>query len=378
MAYPDHIILIGRFPPPPDGQSMATQRLGDYLDERSTVHRINTMIPAGASAWSKMQHYRAAGRTLAGLLERYPMAPILWTSISPEPAGHFRDVLTIFPHLKDRRAIAVSHWGKFASVFEHSLTARSARKWLPRLDRIVFTAPSLSEACAAWLSPETRCVIPNTLDAALIPEAAHVTERIAAGRGTPIKVLFLSNMIREKGWEDVLEAAARLKKDGMPLEWIFAGGWPKPSDRPLFDAAVARLGLTDSVRYEGLVQDRSQIAALHLEADLFVLPSWLREAQPLSIMEAMAAGTPCIVAQDGGMPAMIGGAADANDGTGAPAGRTVPARDPGALADAVATLIEPAAWQQSAHSARRQFEERFSPAVVNTQWDNLIEEVTQA
>lgn len=374
MTYPDHIILIGRFPPPPDGQSMATKRLGDYLDERSAVHRINTMIPARASAWSKMQHYRAAGRTLAGLLERYPMAPILWTSISPEPAGHFRDVLTIFPHLKDRRVIAVSHWGKFASVFEHALTTRSARRWLPRLDRIVFTAPSLSEACARWLPAEKRCVIPNTLDAALIPEAARVKERIAAGPGTPIKVLFLSNMIREKGWEDVLEAAALLKKDGMTPEWIFAGGWPNPSDRPLFDAAVARLGLADRVRHEGLVQDRSRIAALHLEADLFVLPSWLREAQPLSIMEAMAAGTPCIVAQDGGMPAMIGAAGGAD----APAGRTVPARDPGALADAVATLIEPAAWNGAAQNARTQFEEHFAPAVVNTQWDHVIEEVTRA
>ena len=366
---PGHIILIGRFPPPPDGQSMATERLYGYLSSQSQVHRINTMIPAGASAWSKLTHYRAVGRQLADALASYPEAPVIWTSISPETVGHLRDVGTVFPRLKGRRTIAVSHWGKFASVFENAATAWSARRLIPRLERVVFTTSVLSEACAAWIPQAQRRVIPNTLDAALIPERAALDERIERGPGRPFQVLFLSNMIREKGWEDVLEAAALLKNDDTRFEWTFAGGWPRPSERPLFDAAVERLGVGDCVRYEGLLQKRSEIGERHLAADLFVLPSWLREAQPLSIMEAMAAGTPCVVADDGGMPDMIGSGGDSA------AGLVVSARKPSALADAVRSLATPEAWHTAAVNARQQFEERFAPDVVDGAWDALITEV---
>lgn len=368
-AFPKHIIVLGRFPPPPDGQSVATHRLADYLSTRCSVHRVDTMIPADARRGAKLRHYRGVGRALGNVLEAYPEAPIIWTSISPEPTGHWRDVLTLFPRLEGRTVIAVAHWGKFATVFDHASSRWTARRLIPGLDRLVFTAPELSDACAAWVPDTRRAVVPNTLDEALIPSGDTVSNRIEKGPGAPLRVLFLSNMIREKGWEDVLEAARLLNEGSRTYSWVFVGGWPNPTEMPLFEKKVQQLGIGDNVEFKGLLSERDGIAREHLAADLFVLPSWLREAQPLSIMEAMAAGTPCVVADDGGMPGMIGA------GSGSPAGRVVAARRPDQLAEAVSSLSDPTQWKNHALAARALFDARFAPAVVNRQWNALIEDV---
>ena len=120
---------------------MATLRLAEQLEKDRSVIRINTMIHANESRKDKWRHYAKAGETLGQTLEQYPNATVVWTSISPEAAGHFRDVRTIFPRLKGKRVIAAAHWGKFAQIFSHRLTRWSARRLLPGLDQIVFTAP---------------------------------------------------------------------------------------------------------------------------------------------------------------------------------------------------------------------------------------------
>ena len=367
-----HIILLGRFPPPRDGQSVATLRLADQLDGPFEVHRLNSMIPAEAHRFAKLNHYRAIGKDLENVLTTFPDAPVIWTSISPEPSGHWRDLLTVFPRLRNRTVIAVAHWGKFASVFRNPWTRISARRLLPSLDCVVFTAPVLSAACSEWLPSSRRAVIANTLDSALIPEAHVVEERIEQGPGSPLKVLFLSNMIREKGWDDVLDAASMLKQNDLAYEWIFAGGWPQADEERRFQRRVDELGLTDVASHLGPLTSASEIAALHLEADVLVLPSWLREAQPLTIIEAMAAGTPCLVTHDGGMPDMIG-AGSAN-----PAGVTIPSRDPEALVHALQSLVQADTWTAHARAARERFETMFSPRIVEQHWRDLIDRVTQS
>jgi len=112
------------------------------------------------------------------------------------------------------------------------------------------------------------------------------------------------------------------------------------------------------------------LAKEHMEADLFILPSWLREAQPLSIMEAMAAGTPCIVANDGGMPDMIGQETEGQ------AGVAINARNPKALAREVARLSGPHVWEKLAFNARKRFDSLFAPEVINKEWDRLIRDVS--
>jgi glycosyltransferase involved in cell wall biosynthesis len=62
---------------------------------------------------------------------------------------------------------------------------------------------------------------------------------------------------------------------------------------------------------------------------IFVLPS-VREAMPISLLEAMAAGRPCIASRVGGVPEVL------RDGTN---GLIVPPADAPALANAILRLL---------------------------------------
>jgi glycosyltransferase involved in cell wall biosynthesis len=98
------------------------------------------------------------------------------------------------------------------------------------------------------------------------------------------------------------------------------------SDRPALETQVARLGLLDRVDFVGYRQDVPQQLAM---GDCFVLPS-INENQPMALIEAMAAGLPCIASRVGAVPDLLSGGA----------GVLVEPGNPHQLAEAIAHLSD--------------------------------------
>lgn len=88
---------------------------------------------------------------------------------------------------------------------------------------------------------------------------------------------------------------------------------------------AGRLDLEERLVFTG----ETDPAPWYRRLDVLVLTS-LSEAQPLVVLEAMAAGIPIVSSAVGGLPELLGG--------GAPAGLLVPVRDPGRTAAAVLRL----------------------------------------
>jgi glycosyltransferase involved in cell wall biosynthesis len=82
------------------------------------------------------------------------------------------------------------------------------------------------------------------------------------------------------------------------VDLLLAGDGPL---RPALERLVDELGISDRVRFLGV---RSDVADLLAAADLFALSS-LSEAASLTVLEAMASGTPVVVTDVGGNPEMI-------------------------------------------------------------------------
>src|SRR6185369_5822045 len=99
------------------------------------------------------------------------------------------------------------------------------------------------------------------------------------------------------------------------------------SQREALQAQATALGIRQSVTFTGR---RDDVPAVTAALDVAVLPSY-REAQGLSILEAMALSRPVVASAVGGIPEMI------DDGR---TGLLVPPHDPGALAAAIVKLIE--------------------------------------
>lgn len=129
--------------------------------------------------------------------------------------------------------------------------------------------------------------------------------------------LFVGNVIQQKGIEELLDAYKLVKaQTTRETELIIVG-----SRRDTNFIASIQSRLDDTVRFENPVQ-QPQLVKWFRAADVFVLPSHL-EGFGLVALEALAAGTPVIASQVGGLVSLLG------DG----AGKLVPAKNSDALSD---------------------------------------------
>lgn len=110
----------------------------------------------------------------------------------------------------------------------------------------------------------------------------------------------------------------------VPDAWLLVVG--EGSEREALESLVKSIGVADRVVFAGR---RDDVPAVTAALDVAVLPSY-REAQGLSVLEAMALGRPVVASAVGGIPEMI------DDGH---TGLLVPAQQPDALAEAIVRLL---------------------------------------
>jgi glycosyltransferase involved in cell wall biosynthesis len=128
---------------------------------------------------------------------------------------------------------------------------------------------------------------------------------------------------------------------------LLAGGGPGRAD---VEAQVAALGLSDRVRFLGVLGD---VPALLAASDLFVLTS-VSEAASLTLLEAMAAALPVVVTAVGGNPEIVRDGVD---------GLLVPRGDAAEVARAVLdVLADPGRAEALGRMGRRHVVERFDLA----------------
>ena len=149
--------------------------------------------------------------------------------------------------------------------------------------------------------------------------------------GTPLarapdkSVLFLGRLDADKGVFDLLHAFARVRAVQHGARLVLAG----EGDHQALRARAGQLGVMDSVTLPGWV-DGAQRAALLATACVFVLPSH-HEQLPMSLLEAMAAGTPVIGSAVGAIPDLL---VHGRYGT------VVPARNIDVLAAAILKMLQ--------------------------------------
>ena len=366
------IFVVGRFPPPVDGQTMATERLADLLQDAFDVERINLSPPEGKFVQVKsglrpkrVLHFLKSRGRVQSALSQAPRAPVLWLSISPSILGHARDLMAIrraFP--EPQPVFGVVHRGDFHKLWSRQITRYSGKRLLKRLQGLVFLSTSLAASCSEWVPPFKRFMIPNTVDEGVHCEQVEVEEaqRARINRDS-VRLLFLSNMIPEKGYVDVLHAISQLDKQGLTAFGDFVGNWTSSKGRQAFEKTADSLEIAHLVEYHGPVYDREKVRQFYLNANAFLLPSYMPEAQPLTIIEALNAGTPVITTKQRGIAKMM------RDGR---EGHFVPSRDPNAIAEAVSDICFSDQWITFSDKARGRFDRMFSPDIIRAQWLDLL------
>ena len=179
---------------------------------------------------------------------------------------------------------------------------------------------------------------------------------------SPEELLFicLARFYPQKNHKTLLEGFAA-GPGRLPAARLLLAG-----DGDLREAAEAQarsLGIADKVRFLGR---RDDVAALLGAADAFVLAS-LWEGNPLSVMEAMAAGLPVVVTSVGGVPELVEHERS---------GILVPPGDAQALSAGMMRLAADSFLRQSyGASAAKRAKERFDHRVMVRAYERLYEQL---
>jgi len=183
-------------------------------------------------------------------------------------------------------------------------------------------------------------VVPNGIE---LCEESEQSRRVA---DEPARFLFVGGQMRRKGVFDLVEAFARLCKDGLTAQLTIAGH----DDSGEISRRVTEHHLENCVQMPGWVVGDAKKKILQ-ESSVFVLPSH-REGMPLAILEAMSFGLPVIVSTVGGIPETV---------VEGETGLLVEPGDIKGLAEAMKRLaLDPGLRRRFGQAGRKRAEERFS------------------
>jgi glycogen synthase len=201
------------------------------------------------------------------------------------------------------------------------------------------------------LATDRTQVIPNGVDLpgwqASRPAVAAARARFA-GEGPLLG--FAGRLVYEKGVQHLVSALPEVATQYPGLRLVIAGDGPH---RGQLQEETRRLGLDRVVNFAGFVG--KDLPATVAATDAMVVPS-IYEPFGMVALEAAAAGAPLAVSATGGLAEIV------RPGV---TGMTFPAKDPGALADAVCTLLrDQVGARRMARRARAMVESSYGWASI--------------
>ena len=122
------------------------------------------------------------------------------------------------------------------------------------------------------------------------------------GGDRPFTIGYLGRIAPEKGVHLLADAYHRLRAGGrLEGSRLELAGWVGPEHRGYLDRILdtaRERGLDDAVRYRGVLELEDKVAFLR-RLDLFAVPATYDDPKGLSLIEAMACGTPVVASNRG-------------------------------------------------------------------------------
>jgi glycosyltransferase involved in cell wall biosynthesis len=196
----------------------------------------------------------------------------------------------------------------------------------------------------------------------LTPETRSRARRTLGLREGELVIGNVGNFTAKKDHRTLLEATAVAASHHHEIQLVLIGSGPL--EGAVRDDARS-LGLIDRVVFAG---SRDDVAELVPAFDVFALSS-RHEGLPISLLEAMAAGVPCVATSVGGVPEVID---NGNEGL------LVPPGDAVALANALSTLLRARDLRNAVGASAAQTARRFDVAQAARRTEAVYRDALQA
>lgn len=116
-----------------------------------------------------------------------------------------------------------------------------------------------------------------------------------------LRIVYLSNLMKEKGINDLLDALFDLENQGINYSAKIAGNIDAENE----EVVRQKLSRLKNTEYIGIVKGDQKVELLEW-ANVFILPTYYQmEGQPISILEAMAAQCVIVTTSHAGIPDVV-------------------------------------------------------------------------
>lgn len=282
-------LVVGPFPPPVHGQSLATAGLVGALRKRGIeIETLDTSEGTNAGAIAKIA--RKLGTTSAALRRTHSTRGAVYLSANSGVGMWLTTAL----------AAAAASRGRPLLLHHHSYDhVRNRRLRMVALTRMA--GPSAVHiVLGGAMDSELRTSTPEVRETFVLNNAGLIDQsllELPLRVGNDLVLGHLSNLTADKGVNEVVALAIAARRAGMPVRLTIAG---PTGDRSSAEAlALAGQALGQDFKYRGSVTGIEK-KRFYGEISHFVFPTRYRnEASPLVLMEAMAAGATCIATARG-------------------------------------------------------------------------------
>lgn len=304
------IIFLSPLPPPDYGSAISSKMCFEILDEHPSfvvrhikLNRSKDMSDLGVVSFAKIVGFMSVHwETLRNIVSYRP--DLVYVMPATGGLGFVRDFLAILIAKLTRQSLLI-HLRTSVSERDNSSPIKcTIFRWAFKNSKVIVLASNLADGISDYVVDQDVYVLHNAIRPTL-SDADYLKVREERSQSDHIRLLFLSNMIKSKGWPVALEVSRLLKQDGIPFTMRFAGNWLSEEDRRDFDALVARYDLAGHVEHVGHADDKLRDTLLST-SDLLVFPTTYRlEALPRVIIEAMEYGVPSVTTAHAGIPDIV-------------------------------------------------------------------------
>lgn len=327
---PFRIPRLGEFKTLIDVAEFGLMCTAGFPEPRTFSWRVRRQLTARKDSFDVVHDNQTFGSGMLGVMA--DGFPLLGTCHHPITVDRTLDL----EHAPNwRRKLTLRRWYGFIEMQK-----RVARR-MPRI--VTVSSSSKGDIVEQYgLEPSQLEVVPIGVDHLHFrprPEVQRVPGRIMTTASADVPF---------KGLLPLVEAVAKVRTERPEAHLVVVG--KLRGDSPVA-AAIERLGVGDAVRFESGISD-DRMVELYAEANVAVVPS-LYEGFSLPAVESLACGVPLVATTGGALPEVVG-----RDGE---TGMLVNPGDPGALAQAIGTVIGSAELAaRLAQNGRRRVLEHFT------------------
>jgi glycosyltransferase involved in cell wall biosynthesis len=346
MSRYSRIVFVGQFPPPVNGLTLITSRLASALEGAGyEIAAVNTAVPA--SRRSILFHLSRLAKMVRAMTSIASNALLGKSRVCYFTAeGGFGLIYSVM------LACCARVFGQRSYVHHHSFSYIVRWRLLMSLLLVCAGPKAIHIFLSSGMANELADRYGRLLRSLVVSNAAFVNAAVYKKRSSPgrkeLVIGLLSNLTEDKGLYEFIAILRLAKQRELPVRGVLAGPSAREADRDALEAAKNELG--DWLDYRGPVYDAEK-ARFFEDVDVFVfLTTYLNEAQPTVLFEAMAHCIPVISYDRGCIRSQV-----------ADGGYVFPQAADNAISGTVDILErycrDPYALAEHGHAARLQFEE---------------------